>query len=181
MATGTAENVSMGPGTIYVAPIGTTEPTSATATPDAAWRAVGYTEEGSTFSFDVTNEPIPVAEEFYPIAYKTTAVNAGVAFQMKEATQQNLALALNAGAAAGTGASLEPVDPGAEVRVMVMVDKENGARWIFRRTFQGGSVEIRNQKAPNASLIPVQFRLEKPTGAAPWKVFKSLAPVAGLV
>ena len=174
-------NVSMGPGTIYVAPIGTTEPTNATAALPSAWRAVGYTEEGSTFIFQVTAEPVEVAEEFYPVAIKTTRINAGVRFAMAESTQQNLALAVNAGADAGADDSFEPVEPGDEVRVMIVIDKENGARWLYRRCFQGGSVEIRNAKAPNKTLVPVDFQLEKPTGAQPWKVFKSVTPVAGLI
>lgn len=166
-------NVSMGPGTIYVAPIGTTEPTDASSALPSAWRSPGYTEEGSTFVFTTTVEDVEVAEEFYPVAVKTTRVSAGVRFAMAESTQENLALAVNAGANAGTGDSFEPVTPGDEVRVMIVVDKENGARWLFRRAFQGGSVEIRNAKAPAKHLIPVDFRLEKPSGAEPWKVFKS--------
>lgn len=170
----------MGPGTIYVAPIGTAEPASATAALPSAWREVGYTEEGSTFTFETTVEDVNVAEEFYPVAVKTTAVSANVSFEMAEATRQNLALAVNAGADAAADGTFEPIDPGDEVRVMIIVDKENGARWLFRRAFQAGSVEMRNAKAPDKTLIPVEFRLEKPTGAQPWKVYPSLA-TAGLV
>jgi hypothetical protein len=178
---GTSSNIAIGPGTIYVAPLGSTEPTSASITLDAAWVSVGYTEEGSTFSFETTTQDIKVAEEFYPVAVRTTGVSAMVAFQMAEATQKNLALALNAGTAAGTGASLEPVTPGSEIRIMILVAKENGARWIFRRCFQSGSVEIANKNSPNKTIIGVEFKLEKPDGAEPWKVYKSLTPVSGLI
>lgn len=178
---GTPDNVSMGPGTIYVAPIGTTEPTDNTTALPSAWRAIGYTEEGSVFTFDTSVEDIDVAEEFYPVATKVTAVSASVSFAMAEPTQQNLALALNTGAAGGAGASFEPPAPGTEVRVMFAVDKENGARWVFRKCFQAGSIEIANRKAPDKTLLAVEFRLEKPTGVQPWKVFKSTTPVAGLV
>lgn len=177
---GDAANVSMGPGTIYVAPLGTSEPASATAALDAAWREVGYTEEGSTFVFETTTADVEVAEEFYPVAVKTTKVAAGVRFQMAEATRENLALAINVGADAANTGALEPVAAGSEVRVMILVDKENGARWLFRRAFQGGTVEIRNAKAPDKTLIPVDFRLEKPSGAEPWKVYPSLE-TAGLI
>lgn len=177
---GDSANVSMGPGTIYVAPLATAEPASATAALDAAWREVGYTEEGSTFTFETTVEDVEVAEEFYPVAVKTTKVSAGVKFQMAEATRRNLALALNVGADADATGTLEPVTPGSEVRVMILVRKENGAQWLFRRAFQGGTVEIRNAKAPDKTLVPVDFRLEKPSGAQPWKVYPSLV-TAGLI
>lgn len=177
---GDSANVTMGPGTIYVAPLATAEPASATAVLDAAWREVGYTEEGSTFTFETTAEDVFVAEEFYPVAVKTTKVAAGVKFQMAEATRENLALAVNAGADAAATGALEPPTPGNETRIMILVEKENGARWLFRRAFQAGNIDLRNAKAPDKTLIPVEFRLEKPSGAEPWKVYPSLV-TAGLV
>lgn len=178
---GTPDNISMGPGTIYVAPIGTTEPTDNSTPLPSAWRAIGYTEEGSVFSFETSVEDIEVAEEFYPVATRVTAISASVSFAMAEPTQVNLALALNTGASGGSGASFEPPAPGTEVRVMIVVDKENSARWVFRKAYQAGSIEIANRKAPDKSLLAVEFRLEKPASVQPWKVWKSTTPVAGLV
>lgn len=177
---GTPGNVLIGPGLLYVAPIGTTEPASATATLDAAFRAVGYTDAGTTFRYEITNEAIEVAEEFDPIAYATTGRAASVAFQMAENTRQNLALALNSGANAATSGSYEPPDPGTEVRVMVLLQTEEGARWLFRRCLQADTIEMQRQKAPAKALIPVTFRLEKPTGAKPFIVFPSLT-TAGVI
>lgn len=169
---GTPTNLSVGPGLLYVAPIGTTEPASASATLASAWREVGYTEEGTTFTEDRTNEGLEVAEEFYPVRYATTSITNSLAFAMAEATRRNLALALNSGAAAANDAtSYEPPAPGAEVRVMIVLDTQDGARWIFRQCFNGGTVELQRQKAPNKTLIATEFRLEKPTGLQPWKVF----------
>lgn len=173
---GDSTHIDLGPGLFYVAPIGTAEPTSSSAALPSAWRAVGYTEEGTTFNFEYTNEPIEVAEEFYPVSYRTTAVQGSVSLALAEVTRQNLALALNAGAAAADDAtSLEPPDPGAEVRVMGILDTESDARWIFRQMFQSGNIEMNRRKAPDKALIPVEFRLEKPTGSAPWKVYPNAA------
>lgn len=177
--TKSSDEVLLGAGTLYVAPIGTTEPTSASATLPSAWREVGYTDDGTAFGFTYTNEPIEVEEEFYPVKYATTSVELAVGFAMKQTSRRNLALALNAGAdAASDGTSFEPPDPGDEVRVMLVYDTEDGARWIFRKVFQGGTVNMARKKAPDASLIPVEFRVEKPTGLAPFKVFPT---AAGLV
>lgn len=169
---GTPGNVSIGPGLLYAAPIGTTEPASASAALPSAWRAIGYTEEGSGFTEARNNEPVPVAEEFYPIRYVTTEITNSVAFAMAEATRQNLALATNQGAAAANDATaLEPPAPGSEVRVMLVHVTDGGALWLFRQCFNGGTVELGNRKAPQKRLLATEFRLEKPTGAQPWKVF----------
>lgn len=177
---GNVDEVQLGPGTLYVAPIGTSEPTSGSAAlPSADWREIGWTEAGSVIDIAYTNEPIPVAEEFYPPKYATTAVEMSVGFAMRQMSRENLALAMNAGAAASNnGDALEPPDPGDEVRVMLVLDTDEGARWLFRRAFQGGTVSISRNKAPNVAQLPVQFRLEKPTGVAPWRVYPT---AAGLV
>lgn len=170
---GTSANVLLGPGLLYVAPVATTEPTNAsTALPSADWRAVGYTEDGTTFTYEITNEAIEVEEEFDPVFYRTTGRMGTVAFQMAEITRQNLALAVNLGAdAANNAASLEPPAPNSEVRVKVALDTDDGARWIWRQCLQASSIEIARKKAPDKTLLPVEFRLEKPTGVQPWIVF----------
>lgn len=179
----TGTPVKTGPGLIYVAPIGTTEPTTATAALPSAWRPVGYTEEGATISSGKTTEPIEVAEEFYPVRYDTTAEEGSVAFSMAEVSRQNLALALNAGADAATSGILESPAPGAEVRVMVVLDTAGSsaspntapgttnARYIFRKCLQSEDIEMGRGKAPAKALIPATFRFEKPDGARPWGVY----------
>lgn len=174
VTTGNSDEVLLGAGVLYVAPIGTTEPTSASAAlPSADWREVGWTDQGSAIDLAYTNEGIPVAEEFYPVKYVTTGVEISVGFAMKQMTRANLALALNLGAdAASDATALEPPDPGEEVRVMLILDTEEGARWIFRKAIQGGAVNISRQKAPNVALLPVQFRVEHPGGTdAPFIVY----------
>lgn len=171
------------PGLIYVAPIGTTEPATASAALPSAWRPVGYTDEGATVSSNTTVEGIPVAEEIYPIRYATTAADHSVAFAMAEVSRQNLALALNAGADAATTGIIEPPALGAEVRVMVIIDTagttttanqapgSTNARYIFRRCYQGGTIDMGFRKAPDKRLIQVTFNLEKPDGAQPWGAY----------
>jgi hypothetical protein len=171
--------VLLGPGLLYVAPVATSDPTSASATLPSAWREVGYTDEGTVIDIAYTNEAIPVAEEFDPIRYVTTGREFSLGFSMKQTSRRNLALALNVGAdATNNGTSFEPPAPGAEVRVKMALVTEEGAMWVFRQCFQGGNLQISRQKAPNVSLLPVQFRLEKPTGLQPFFVFPT---AAGLV
>lgn len=177
---GTASNVLTGPGDVYVAPIGTAEPASATATLDAAFRNVGYTDGGINFSYALSSENIAVDQELDPVRVKTTGRVASVQFNMAEINRQNLALALNAGADAANTGTFEPPAPGDEVRVMVLFETEEGARWLFRRCLQTGSITMSSQKGAQKRLIPVTFSLEKPDSDDPFQVWPSLS-TAGVV
>lgn len=166
-----AAAVQLGPGKLFVAALGTPEPTSATAALDAAYREIGYTEEGNTFTYSVDTEDIEVDEELDPVRIVVTGRSGSVAFAMAESTRRNLALALNAGAAAANdGTAFEPPTPGTELRVSVVLDTASGARWLFRQCFQSGEIEMRRQKG-SKTTIGAEFRLEKPSNAAPFKVF----------
>jgi hypothetical protein len=176
-------NVKTGPGLIYVAPVGTTEPTTASAALPSAWRPVGYTEEGLTISYTMNTEPIEVAEEFDALRYDMVSREGTVSFQMAEVSRANLAAVLNAGAAAATSGSLEPPAPGSEVRIMIALDTNGSsstanvaptspnARWVFRQVIQSDAVEIARQKSPNKALLTASFRMEKPASLQPFIVF----------
>ena len=171
VTTGNPDEVVLGAGTLYVAAIGTTEPASASAVLPSAWREIGWTEDGVTFNYEITTADIEVEEELDPVKVVTTGRKSEVAFQMAQLTRANLALALNKGAAGQTGTgSLAPPAPGSEVRVMIVLDTIDGARYIFRRCVQSGRISIARKKAPNKALIPVTFKLEKPAGLDPWSM-----------
>lgn len=169
--------VLLDPGTLYAAPIGTTEPATSTALSSlpSAWREVGYTEEGSMFKYDVKSEDIEVAEELDPIKSMITGRTGSLEFKMAQASRRNLALALNVGAAAANdNTTLEPPDPEDMVRVMLLhvSNDANAVRGtLFRQCFNTGGLEMDFSKAPKKVLLPVTFKLEKPTGAKPFVVF----------
>jgi hypothetical protein len=125
---GTPTNVLIGPGLLYVAPIGTAEPASATATLDAAFRASATPRTATSSATSVEREAIEVAEEFDPIKYKTTVAARVDLVQDGRDHPQNLALALNMGADAANTGTIEPPDVGAEVRVMILLETEDGAK-----------------------------------------------------
>ena len=68
-ATKSTAEVAVDVGILYAAPIGTTEPTGASSVLDTAWREVGYTEDGTTFSTEVDAQEIVVEELLDPIRY----------------------------------------------------------------------------------------------------------------
>lgn len=174
VTTGNPDEVLLGAGTLYAAPIGTTEPVDASTALPSAWREIGWTEDGSTINYELQTADVEVEEEFDPVKVVTTKRIGEVSFQMAQVTRANLALALNKGASSQTGTGiLEPPDPGDEVRVMLVLDTEEGARYIFRRCVQSGRISINRKKAPDKATIPVTFKLEKPSGDAPFGVFPS--------
>lgn len=182
MAIGTVESIGIGPGILYAAPVGTTEPSTSTAILPSAYREIGYTEDGSEFQYETTSEDVMVAEELDPVKIMVTGRKAAFVFQMAELTRANLALAFNMGANAVNDATLlEPPSPGSEVRIMLVwqnYDNDDGAgsattsaRWLMRQALQGAPLTTAFKKAPAKSLIPVTFKAEKPTNKQPLAIW----------
>ncbi len=174
---GTPTNVDIGPGWLYAAAIGTTEPTDCSTALPSAWRCLGYTETGSAFSTEITSEDIEVAEELDPIDIRETKQLITVTFELAEVNRQNLFLAYNQGAAgANDASSIEPTALGSSVYVMLAWDSlttasASNVRRVFRKCKNASNIEIQNRKAPQKSLIPLSFRVVKPTGAKPMVTF----------
>ncbi len=171
---GNSGALSLGVGRLWVAPLGTTLPVDLKTALDPAFSPVGYTEEGSEFSYEISSEAVEVAESLDPVFYRTTGRSGTVTFAMAENTVRNLTLAFNGGVVTRTpsGAiSYTPPEPGTEVRRVLVFDSEDGEeRWIFKQVFQGGSVTMARRKGAEKSSIPVEFRLEKPAlGGAPFE------------
>jgi hypothetical protein len=171
-------------GYLFIAPLATAVPTNTVAGSvftdawSASWIPLGATEEGSTLSYSITVEPVPVAELFDPVKYATTERNGSIAFNLADFTLSNYRRALNGGTAAlaptsGTGATglytVEPGTPGTEVRCMIGWESLDATvRLVARQTIQGGEVASAFNKAPNKALIPCTFQMEKPSAAQPF-------------
>jgi hypothetical protein len=177
-AGGTPGNVLLGAGRLYVAPLGTAEPTSCSAALPSAWIAVGYTDDGTTVDIDLTSEAIEVAEELDPIRFSNTKRTTKLSFASAESTKKRLALALGGGAGfTDDAATFEFPDPSAIVGVMFVWDSDEvpsatNRRWLFRQCTPSGTVSRSAKKAPAKSLIPMAFDCAKPgASTAPVKTF----------
>lgn len=187
MPTTAVPNVLTDPGYLFVAPLASAVPTNTVAGSvftDAwpvAWLSLGATEEGSTFAYSTTVEPIMVAEYFDPISYRTTERSGSIAFNLADWTLSNYRRAINGGVAAlaatsGTGATtlgtLEPPEPGDEVRCMIGWESlDSTVRLVCHQTIQGGEISTAFQRAPDKALIPCTFQLEVPTAGKPWTLY----------
>lgn len=168
MPRGTPSNVRVGPGILYIAPIGSTEPTDLDTPWDNDFTQIGYTNEGSNFVFDQTFEDVVVAEELDPILVLQTARNISINFQSAELTAVNMQRALNGGSiqtAAGV-VTFTPPGVGEVTYVMLGWEAEDGLeRWVFRKCIQAGSVDIPRRRAPDKAVLPMSFRALKPDSA----------------
>lgn len=184
MARGNPNAIALGPGKLYIAPLGTDEPADLTTpweTVAAAWVPLGYTDEGSTFTYSVESENVEVAEELDPVAVALTSREGMVSFALAEMTAKNMQRALNGGTiVAGTGiVTFEPPDLGEEVRVMLGWESEDAEeRWVYRKALQTGGLEINRRKGAEKATIPCEFKLEKPAAAKLFKVIYDVARAA---
>jgi len=178
-------NVKVGPGTLYVAPLATTEPVATTGAWPAGWVELGYTDTGSTFDFAPKVTPVEVEEEYWPVRQAITTYEGSTTFALAEQTRQNLAISLNAGVGSSLLSATQGSDvdgsiwqetpaPGTEVRVMVGWDAlPEGAttgsdpfgRLIIRQALQTGSLKITRRKGANKATYACTFMLEKPNAA----------------
>lgn len=187
MPTTAVPNILTDPGYLLIAPLGSTLPTNTVAGGvftdawAAAWLSLGATEEGSTFAYSSTVEPIRVAEYFDPISYRTTERGGSIAFNLADWTLSNYRRAINGGIAALTATSgvgdttlgtLEPPEPGDEVRAMIGWESlDSTVRLICHQTIQGGEISSAFNRAPDKALIPCTFQMEVPSGGKPWTLY----------
>jgi hypothetical protein len=168
------------PGVLYVATLGTTEPTTVSSAWPAGWVQLGYTTDGSTFNYSTTVDPVNVAEEILPIAYAPSGGTASLEFATAETTKLAWSAACNAGLpAAGDGQNwtFEPPVFGNEVRVMFGWDASrtvatNDLRFIWRKAIQGGTASVGNKKGATIASLSQTWNLEQPAGSA--RLFKIL-------
>lgn len=171
-AGGNPQNVKLGPGRLYFAPLGTTEPTVGSAVLPSAWTPLGYTENGSEFGFALTNEDVEVAEELDPIDAVNTKRALTLTVEAAEATKRNLQVLTGGGAAAlNDGTPFEPPTPGTEVGVMLVWDSSDTAgasgdilnrRVLMRKAVPSGNINIARRKAPAKTTLPAVLKLVKP-------------------
>ena len=188
-------NLLRDPGYLFRAPIGTSLPTNTVAgsvfTDDwaAAWVPIGATEEGSTVAYEMSSEPVRVAELFDPVAYSVTETTGSIAFAMADWTLQKLKFAMNGGTmtlVSGTGAtaltSLEPPDPSEVLRCMIgWQSLDATVRFVGRQCINASAIESAFQRAPAKSLIPVQFSFERPAAAKSFAFFSAGTTRSGTV
>ncbi len=167
------------PGFLFTADLASTLPTMAAvaSTYDAdawpvAWKAVGATEDGSQFTYEMKVEPITVAELFSAISYAPTEVNISLAFTFTDITLNNIARSMNApatnittvsGAAATLSSKLAPPTPSTIKRRMIGWESlDHTLRLIGTQTLQGGAMQASFKRAPDKAGLATTWNFEQP-------------------
>lgn len=169
---GNVNAMSWGPGTLYVAVVGATEPASLIAAWDAAWVPLGYTFEGHAFTFTTETEDIEVAEELLPVATVDVKQTGTISFTLAEMTAKNLQRALNGGTIVDGGAyiTFEPPLPGTTssfFRAYGWQSDGGDERFVWRKCRNGGEVEIARRKGAEKAGIPYELALLSPGSSTP--------------
>lgn len=168
--------LSIGPGLLYLAPTGSTEPTDLATAWAAAWLLLGYTDKGSKFSIATKFDDVLVAEELDPVTIRASSRTVQIDFELAEVTATNLKRVMNGGTiTGGSGCVLyDPPTLGQEVPVMLgWQSDDTQERWIFRQCFQTGSVDVERRKSPQKALLPTQWRAVKPAGLNVYRIIEA--------
>jgi hypothetical protein len=187
--TSTPGHIRVGAGTLWWAPLGTSEPSLtvtagklATVTGVSGWVNIGATDNGSTFARQVQTGDVTPEENFYPELIATTGITESVSFGMLYMSPDNWLLAFNGGttSTAGSGATAlttyTPPAPGSEVnRMLIWQSADDTERQIWRSVFNVGQASIVRQKAPNKAVLAVEFRVLQPASGAAWTRYSAEA------
>lgn len=171
------EEVLVGPGTLYTAPIGEAFPTDPGTTPAGNWLEIGYSEAGWTLGADKTFDDIFVEEEVDPIASYKTAQQITLAGELAQASLVSLQLAFGGGTIQTDvpGAGFDTYTPPASdsfdllavlFRSVAPDDTTWFRDWQFQRCIVAGAISADHGKAPRKTLIAMEFKVLKPSSGA---------------
>lgn len=181
-----AQNILSGPGTVFVAPLGTTSPTAVTGDWPTGWVALGYTDAGSDFNWKPTVNPITPEEEYWPAKNVFTGYEAHITFALLELTVQNWQVAMNQGVGTSALSSTVSTNPdgskniafgdvGTEVPLMFGWDSYNKGssaaagtpsgpvqgRLYAPSSIQVGQVQVQHKKGANPQMLNLDFMVQK--------------------
>lgn len=159
-----------GNGTVWVAPLDTTQPTNPTAAPVAAWLKLGYvTDAGATITDTKALNPIPAWQSFYAVRQIIASREFTVAFGLLQWSQDTVKLAFGGGTisnpSAGVFKFVPPSPEDVDYRMLMLdwVDDTKNYRLIVPK---GLSTETVNPTVArtDAAILPITFAAVPATG-----------------
>ncbi len=191
MTVGTVTEVLIGTGTLNTDELDGSEaamPVNPSTTLAAGWADIGYSEEGWTFEIDKTFADVLVAEEIDPVAILKTAQAISFSGASAQSSLVNIELAMGGGAIAvgSPAAGFDTYTPPAtgvndEFECLFRTSAPGTAAEDFTRDFQvprtiiAGAVSMAHAKAPDKTLIALEFRALVPTAGAIFLVIDQTA------
>lgn len=175
MATSPDELVVASYGEVYVADVGTTLPTSPTASLDAGFTGLGYvTEDGVSLSVEPEIEEFMAWQSRQAVRRELTGQSITVSFALEQWNTENLLLAFGGGEVTSPSAGVYryefPDDEDALQEKAIVVEWKDGARdWRFvaSRGNVTDAVETSLNRS-NLAVLPITFQvLDADDGGAP--------------
>jgi hypothetical protein len=163
---GNGELVRIGPGKLWVAPFGTALPTTLAAAPNAAFREVGFTTEGSVVNYTQASEQVEVAERLRGIKSIITSVEMTFEVTLAQLSLENMAMAMNAGAESIVETTAErifiwPKSGGTNRVSLIWQSDDNLEREVLVKCFAGGDIAIPRRKGVEPAALNVTFTIEE--------------------
>lgn len=167
-------------GTVYVAPVGTTEPADISAAWPAGWVDLGFTsEDGVKFKDAKTVESIPVWQLFYPARRVISERDFSVEFALRQFSGSQVEFAFGGGTVSEddpgkyryTPPNPETIDDLA--LGIEWLDGENTFRLIIPRGLVSEDVESQLARATAVDL-PITFSIIGEAEVDPWYLLSDL-------
>ena len=140
-------------GRIYVGAVGSTPPTNATSSPDAAFFDLGYvSEDGPALTPAKTSEALMGWQSFFQLRRFVTGIDFSVTFALLQHNQETIKLAMGGGTWTGT-TQFTPADPSTLDERALILDVQDGSRthrWYFPKGIITDTGEIRYNRAGGA-------------------------------
>lgn len=176
--TDASELVVASSGSVAVAPVGTTLPTSATASLNAAFTDLGYiTEDGVSLTVEPQVEEFMAWQSRQPVRRELTGQDITVSFALEQWNSDSIILAFGGGDVTEAGGQYTynfPADTDALDERALVVSWKDGTkdyRAVFARGNVTDSVETSLTRS-ELSVLPITFKALEPTagGAAAYIV-----------
>lgn len=176
--------ISVGPGLLYIAAIGSVEPTAIDpSTWDVAWTELGYTDTGSEFKVAPTSNDVNVAEETDPVLTIVSTTKSTLTATLAQITAFNLGVAFAGGEiTTGTGVvTFEPPPAGEQAFYMLGWASLDGSEaLVWRKCQPDGSLTLTRAAGATKAGIPVNISiLAVGGGTAAWKWMGVTPPRTG--
>jgi hypothetical protein len=173
-----ADNIVVGSnGSVYIAPVGTTLPTTEDGALNAAFVDLGYiSEDGLTLSVETSTADVNAFQSLSAVRRLVTARNTSVAFTLREWSAANVVFAFGGGEVTDQGTHFQYDPPaagdGLYERAMV-IDWQDGANKVYRLVIPRGvatdAVETNITRTAAADL-PITFNVLEDNGLT-WYLF----------
>lgn len=156
-------------GQVYVAPVGTTLPTTPGASLDSAFVGLGYcTEDGVTFTVTPDITEFAAWQSRQAVRRELSAQEIQVAFQLEQWNEETVPLAFGGGAITAVSGGFRydfPTDAAALDEKAMVIDAEDGDRLQRFVIPRGNVVEaVETQFVRSAlAVLPITFKALEPT------------------